>query len=197
MPGTYTVTLASLVDGTKAGLAGPVSFEVKPLDLATFPAADREAVQAFRLEAAELQRVVDGAGELASEVEIRLEHLRQAVLDTPDADPAALAGIEAIRTTLNALLVELNGDSSAAKRSHATAPSISGRISSVVGGQWYVTSAPTQTNSDLLQWASDAFTAWLPKLRTLIEDRLVPLEQQLEMAGAPWTPGRFPEWPRR
>ncbi len=197
MPGAYTATLSALADGTKTELAGPVEFTIKALDLATFPAEDREAVQAFRLEAAELQRAVDGAAELTSEVEDRLDHLRRAVFDTTTADPAALAEIEAIRTALNHLLIELNGDSSAAKRNHATAPSISGRVSNVIGGQWYVTSAPTQTNRDSLKWASEAFAEWLPKLRNLVDGRLSPLEQQLEMAGAPWTPGRFPEWPRK
>jgi len=31
-------------------------------------------------------------------------------------------------------------------------------------------------------------------LRQLIEVDLTRLEKQLEAAGAPWTPGRIPEW---
>jgi hypothetical protein len=34
----------------------------------------------------------------------------------------------------------------------------------------------------------------LAKLRTLVEGDLVKLEKALEAAGAPWTPGRVPEW---
>jgi hypothetical protein len=194
LPGTYTVTLASLVDGEMTELAGPQTFEVVPLDLATFPAEDGDAMQAFRLEAAELQRAVHGAIEVAGEVSDRLAHLRQAVLDTPAADAADLAEIESVRSHLNALMIELQGDRSAARRNHATAPSILSRVERVVGGQWYVSSAPTKTNRDALRWAGEAFAEVLPKLRALVDDRLVPLESRLETQRAPWTPSRFPEW---
>ena len=90
--------------------------------------------------------------------------------------------------------IQLKGDRSAARRNHAVAPSILGRIEGVVGDQGYVTSAPTQINRDSLRWAGEAFTELLPKLRSLVEERLQTLERQLETAGAPWTPSRFPRW---
>ncbi len=194
MPGTYSVTLSSLVDGQLQALAGPETFTLKPLDLATFPAEDRAEVQAFRLEAAELQRAVHASVEVVAEVDDRLEHLRQAVLETPNADQKLLGEILSLAADLEALRRELTGDSSAASRNHAVAPSILGRVEGVVGDQWYCTSAPTQINRDSLRWAGEAFTELLPKLKTLVENRLQALEQQLETAGAPWTPSRFPTW---
>jgi len=197
MPGTYSVTLSSLVDGQIQPLTEPETFTLKPLDLATFPAEDRAEVQAFRLEAADLQRAVHAAVEVVAEVDDRLEHLRQAVLETPNADQMLLSEISGLDADLETLRRELTGDSSAARRNHAVAPSILGRVEGVVGDQWYVTSAPTQINRDSLRWAGEAFNKLLPKLKSLIEGRLQPLEQQLETAGAPWTPGRFPTWDAR
>ena len=197
MPGTYTVTLSTLVDGRLETLAGPTDFTVKPLDLATFPAEDRAAVQAFRLEAADLQRAVHGAVQVVAEIQDRIDHLRQAVLETPDADQSLLGQIAALEADLESMRVELTGDHSAARRNHAVGPSILGRIESVVGDQWYVTSAPTQINRDSLRWAGEAFAELLPKLKALVESRLQPLEQELEANGAPWTPNRFPVWPRK
>ncbi|MCK5378179.1 MAG: glycosyl hydrolase [Acidobacteria bacterium] len=197
IPGTYSVTLSSLVDGQLQPSAGPETFTLKPLDLATFPAEDRTEVQAFRLEAAELQRAVHAAVEVVAEVDDRLEHLRQAALETPNADQKLLSEIASLEADLEGLRRELTGDRSAARRNHAVAPSILGRIEGVVGDQWYVTSAPTQINRDSLRWAGEAFTELLPKLRHLVKDRLQPLETQLETAGAPWTPGRFPTWEPR
>jgi hypothetical protein len=34
----------------------------------------------------------------------------------------------------------------------------------------------------------------VPKLRKLIETDLKAIEKQLDAAGAPYTPGRLPEW---
>jgi hypothetical protein len=34
----------------------------------------------------------------------------------------------------------------------------------------------------------------LGKLRTLVDTDLAKLEKDMEAAGAPWTPGRVPEW---
>jgi hypothetical protein len=128
------------------------------------------------------------------EVDDRLEHLRQAVLETPSADQKLLNDLASIEADLDLMRIELKGDSSAARRNHAVAPSILGRIEGVVGDQWYCTSAPTQINRDSLRWAGEAFTESLPKLKSLVENRLQSLEQQLETASAPWTPGRFPTW---
>ncbi len=56
------------------------------------------------------------------------------------------------------------------------------------------TSGPTQTQRDDYQYAAEAFAAWLPKLRTLVQEDLEALVEKLEKIDAPWTPGRFPKW---
>ena len=42
--------------------------------------------------------------------------------------------------------------------------------------------------------AAQDFETVLTQLRQLIDVDLSRLEKQLEAAGAPWTPGRVPEW---
>ena len=70
-----------------------------------------------------------------------------------------------------------------------------GRVENIVGGQWYVTSAPTQTQRDGYRYAGEAFEGVLGQLRTLVENDLPALEADLEAAGAPYTPGRkLPDW---
>lgn len=41
--------------------------------------------------------------------------------------------------------------------------------------------------------AAAEFAEQLGKLHTLVDD-LTKLEKDMEAAGAPWTPGRVPEW---
>jgi hypothetical protein len=155
---------------------------------------DPQAGLEFQLQAADLQRAVLGAVEFAGEAGGRISHLRQAVLDTPGADPGQLAALADLEGELNDILVLLRGDHSRARRNEPTDPSIQDRVNRVVDGQLSTTQPPTTTNRDGYAWAAEAFAVQLEALRDL-DRRLGVLEQALEAAGAPWTPGRFPEWP--
>jgi len=73
-------------------------------------------------------------------------------------------------------------------------PSISQRVNGIVGGQRLSTQRPTQTHLDQYAAAAAEFEGTLTRLRQLIESDLQRLEKQMEAAGAPWTPGRIPEW---
>jgi hypothetical protein len=75
-----------------------------------------------------------------------------------------------------------------------TPPSINDRIGYVVNAQRMSTARPTQTQQNQYAAAAQDFEAVLTQLRQLIEVDLSRLEKQLEAAGAPWTPGRIPEW---
>ena len=195
IPGIYSVTLAQQVDGVVTQLAGPQTFEVVDLGGGTLPVDDPAGALEFQRQAAELQRAVLGAVEVTGEVKGRIKHLRLAILDTPEADPAQLAELAAIETELNAVLVVLRGDRSKARRNEAVDPSLVGRINRVVEGQLGTTQPPTNTSRAGYEWASEAFAETLEDLRA-VDARLGVLEDQLEAAGAPWTPGRFPEWPK-
>ncbi len=47
---------------------------------------------------------------------------------------------------------------------------------------------------DAYSIAAQEFSGELAKLRALVETDLLKLEKALEAAGAPYTPGRLPEW---
>jgi len=195
LPGTYSVTLAQEVDGVITQLADPESFEVVDLGGATLPLDDPEGALEFQIQAAELQRAVLGAVEVAGEMRSRIKYLRQAILDTPAAIPEQLVELAVIEGDLNDILVVLRGDRSRARRNEPTDPSIVDRVNRVVEGQLGTTQPPTSTSRDGYNWAAEAFGVQLEALRAL-DARLTALEQALEADGAPWTPGRFPEWPR-
>lgn len=193
-PGEYTVTISKEADGVVSDIAGPEKFRVIPLELATFAAKDKEARLAFKRKVARLQRAVLGASRVADDVQNRLSLVRRALLDTPAADPALLADIEAVQKRLNALLIELRGDRTRDRRNEAAPPSVSERVDLIVGDQWYATSPPTRTQLDGYDYAADAFGRLLAELRGLVEQDLKRVEDKLEQAGAPWTPGRLPTW---
>ncbi|MCP4661871.1 MAG: glycosyl hydrolase [bacterium] len=195
LPGTYSVILEQEVDGKVAQLAGPETFKVVPLDLGSpLTSTDARAMLTFQRQVGRLERAVEGALEAAGEAEQRIAHLRQAIIDTPAADPAALAELASIEAELDRILIALGGDPSAARRNEPTMPSIRGRVARISDSLLHTTQEPTQTTRDGYAWAAEAFATQLPALRELIETRLGGLEAKLEAAGAPWTPGRLPDW---
>ena len=193
-PGTYSVSLAKWDGNELAELAGPESFETVPIGTATLPAEDREAALAFQQKTARLQRAVLGATRAIEEVQVRIDHLRKAALDTPAGDPAWLARLEVIETALDDLRVELTGDHTVSSRNEPVSPPIRSRVQRVVSNQWRVSSAPTRTQVRAYEIAAEAFAPVLEGLREIAEEDLSVLEAEMEAAGAPWTPGRIPTW---
>ncbi len=194
VPGKYSVSLAQRVDGEWSELAGPVEFEAVALATATLGAEDKQALLAFQLKVARLQRAVLGAGKAIREVDSRLEHLRKAYEDTPGATPEMADEIRGLEDRLADIGKELDGDRVRGRRNEPTHRSISRRVGRIVSAQWSSSSAPTQTNIDAYRIAGKAFEKTLAALQTLIEQDLVDLEDRMERAGAPWTPGRVPRW---
>ena len=191
-PGTYSVTLAKEVDGEMTDLADPVEFNVIPLELATFAAADREAVIAFNKNAARLERAVRGASEAAEEAQTRLKYLRKAFEVTPAAQAAVLTELDGLDKRLTDIMTRLNGDRTLGRLEEPVPPSIRERVGIAI--DWYVTSEPTQTQKDSYKYAGEEFTQVLADLRKVVEEDLKAVEDTLEAAGAPWTPGRLPKW---
>jgi photosystem II stability/assembly factor-like uncharacterized protein len=194
VPGTYTVSLAKLVDGKQTPLGGPQDVTAQPLGLATLEAKDKRALLEFQQKTARLQRAVLGAVRLTRETQTRLDFLAKAVLDTPAADPRLGEDLSSISTRLNELRVMLSGDPVLRERNEPTLPAIVARVQRVVRSQWASTSVPTKTNIDAYAIAGSAFETVLRDLRQLIEVDLKRLEDELEEARAPWTPGRVPRW---
>ena len=193
-PGTYKVQLAKRVDGVLTPLGEARTFEAQPIGVTSLPAKDRSEVVAFQTRVARLQRAAAGAGKAIEEAQDRIDHLEKAVEVTPGADPKLYADLVAVAGRLKDLDVELSGDSTISTRNEAFPPSINDRIGQIVFGAWGSTSAPTGTHRENYRIAAEQFGPLLEKLRTLVEVDLKGIEDRLEAAGSPWTPGRVPTW---
>jgi len=193
-PGRYTVSLAKRVGGVVTPLGQPQTFAAVPLGTASLPPADRKALLAFEEKTGRLQRAVLGAVRAAGEAQTRIDHLKKALVDALAADPKLPAALRAIEAHLKDLQIVLNGDTALASRNESTPPSIVDRVQTIVGGHWDSTSAPTATHRRNYDIAAQEFSPVLAKLRTLSLVDLEKLEDEAEAAGAPWTPGRVPDW---
>jgi len=175
-------------------IGSPQDFEVVVDGQAGMPPADRLALVEFQQKVARLQRAVQGALEATNALKPRLALIRRALLDTPSVGDKLLDDAAALDKRTNEILRSLRGDNALAARNINLPPSISERVGGIVGAQRLSTSRPTQTQINQYNAAAQDFEQTLAQLRQLIEGDLARLEKQMEAAGAPWTPGRIPEW---
>jgi photosystem II stability/assembly factor-like uncharacterized protein len=194
MPGAYRVTLAKRVAGVVTPLGGPQEFTVEVDGAATMSPADYKDLLAFQQKVKGLQRAVSGALEAANALTGRLEQIKRAL----DQAPAISQEWRELARTLEQrnrdILRALRGDVALRGRNENTPISISERVQKIVSEERLSLAAPTTTQRDMYQIASSEFTQELTKLRTMMEVDLKKLEKELDLAGAPYTPGRLPEW---
>ncbi len=191
VPGRFTVTLAKIVDGVATTLAGPETVVVESLDLASLPAQDKGELLAFQKKAGELQRAMMGAAAAAGDALQGLRFVRQALLDTPGAEPGLSAAARAIEKRIQDQMTVLAGDRTRGARSEPTEPSLMERVTAQIDATGPIT-ATARRGYDI---AADGFEKLLAEMRQAIEVDLKALQARLEAAGAPWTPGRgVPVW---
>ncbi len=194
MPGTYSATLVKEVGGEFSELAGPTAFNVVPLYGESMTEGQQKEALALQEKALDLERAVRGAQGVLRDVQDRLDHVRQAVTEVPDVSTDLLKKVDELQKTLQSIKDRLNGDSTLSSRYEPSPPSISGRMRTVMSGLTSVTTAPTQTVREQYGYAADEFEVVLGELRQAASKDLLDLEGQLDAAGAPWTPGRMPNW---
>ena len=196
LPGEYTVSLALRRRGEWVELAGPESFRVKALEQSPEITTDRKALQAFQLKAGELYRAVAGAVQSAVELQARIDHLKPALVSMrgkSEADEQALRGLQQRLVDLNRVL---SGDDSVASRNEPIPWTIAHRAATVYQDTLAFQSPAPAFYEDSYEIAAAQFEQALAELASLHGD-LDAFEKRMEQLGAPWTPGRVPDWEAR
>ena len=192
--GNYSVRMFEKIDGVVTELGTPQSFKVATEGSASMSASDHEAQEEFLLKVARLYRAVYGAVQTAQDVESRLKTIREALKQTPSADKPLTAAADSIEQRDREILRALRGDVEMARRNEPVPTPIDGRVSGIMEGERFSLAKPTQSNIDSYNIAASEFSDQLSKLHALVDADLAKLEKDMEAAGAPWTPGRVPDW---
>lgn len=194
LPGTYSVSLSKLQNGVLTELVTPVTFSTKMLNNTTLPASDKEALLSFEKDVSEMLRVVSGTSKTLEELKEKLQYIKIAVSHSsglPEKIPLKISDIE---QRLKNLDRKLNGDYSITRREFPIVPSITSRVNAIVAGLYSSTSAPTETQRSSLEIITDNFKPVYAGIKKIAEEDMAALENELENAEVPWTPGRLPAW---
>lgn len=196
MPGEYKVGMSLWMNGQEKELVAPVKFACEKLNLATLPAADYRDVVAFERKVANISVKINGADQLINELIGKMGNIKQAIYAAPKADQAMMKVARDLATKLEELKFQMEG--LPAKASYEEIPvtkvPVMERLNNVVNIHYDSTSAITAAEKAELAIAEEEFPPILEALRKIVEKEIPELENALNKADAPWTPGRLPVW---
>ncbi len=193
-PGEYTVTMHRFDDGELRQLGEARTVTCRPLHDRNLSDADRSTLDEFNRKVASLGRAISAADAHRTRLEERLPYLERAALSAPSPDARWLAELSRLERTLAEIDVRLNGDPVLARFEGQGRTSLKDRTDLIVSALWATTSAPTGTYERAYREANDGFGEVLAELERA-DAGVRSLEDDLERAGAPYTPGRLPAWP--
>jgi len=193
-PGPYQITWAKRVRGKVTPLPGSEKFKVTMESTAERSDAEHDELFTFQQKVTRLQRAVEGALEAANNLNAHLQQIKQALDQTPTVDVKWKAAARKLEQQNRDILRTLRGDEVLRSRNENTPPAIVERVRTIVESQRLSLGKPTTTQRQQYQVASEEFAQTLGKLRRLLDVDLKKLDRALDKAGAPWTPGRLPEW---
>ena len=192
--GSYSVRMFQKVGGVVTEVGGPQSFKISTEQSASMTPADRAAQAEFLRKVSRLYRAVYAATRTADDAQERLKQIREALRETPAAEKQLGGMADSLEQRNREIQRALKGDIEVAKRNEPTPSSIGDRVGTIIDGERFSMAKPTQSDMDSYAIAASEFADQLTRLRTLVDVDLSNFEKDMEAAGAPWTPGRVPEW---
>ena len=193
LPGKYKVSIYESVNDTIRQLTEPVAFDVTKLNNTTLPSEAPESMLAFKEELSEFRRLMRGSSNMKSEYEKRLKHLKKAVEEYPNASFEHMKTIDSLEKLIYDIDFRLWGDQTLSKYEFETAPSIGGRIETIVYQTWNSTADPTTTQKDALKISKEEFVEVRADIDALVK-AVKDLEEKLSDIPIPYTPGRDENW---
>ncbi len=193
VPGKYKVSLSKYQDGKFTELVSPREFTCKPLKNTGIPAEDKIALDKFNKKVAELTRAISGADKYRKSLDEKIKYFEKAVIDGAGVPDKSYDTVIKIKKELDDFNRKLNGDPLLEHYEGASSTSVKQRVDMITSSLWNTTSAPTETYIKSYEYAANQFGGLLAKLKS-IDEEVKSLESILEKYGAPYTPGRFPEW---
>jgi photosystem II stability/assembly factor-like uncharacterized protein len=191
LPGTYRASLSRRVGGNTTPLGEAQTLTVNADPGVTLSPAARTAAAEYQQNVFRLQRMFTGALEQANDMKTRTTAIRRAIVDST-ADVKLLDEAAALDRRVTAVQRALRGDETLRGLESGSPSSIQTRVNSAAAGARGLTGTPTGTQQMNYTIALEELNAEIGKLKAL-ESELRKHEQQLEAAGVPYTPRRWPQ----
>ena len=190
IPGTYTVDIAKTVDGETTELVAATEFEIEPLTFGDTSGPDRESIMEFVKKASELSKTVNAATSVAAEANTQLAAIRRVIERSTTLDPAMLNDVRELEVRMMDIMEKFNGDPTKTRRNESAYPGLNSRLRTMMMAAMGSTEGPTGTHRQQYDIVAEEYGEVIGDLKQVVEVDLPALNEKLDDAGAPWTPGR-------
>ena len=187
-PGEYSVQLYMFNNGQMQAKGAVQSFQVKPIPSVEKKGGFSELVE-FQQKGTELFRKISIEGQKIVKANDNLRYMEAALVQTPSASPDLFTQIKSVENQLADLNKALYGDRIKGSYNESSIPGIAGRLGNALWGSSQTTSDPTKTQLNDYQISEEAFNNYLTEASKVFEVLEI-IEKTLQIAGAPYTPGR-------
>jgi photosystem II stability/assembly factor-like uncharacterized protein len=196
LPGEYSVSINQYANGEITNLAKAIKFNVVPLNNVTLPAEDRAAMVTFQAKTIELIRVVNGTENVAEDINKRIQSLKQVISNTPSVPNELMKKVTMLETEMEGIMWEFNGQKAKAspEENLPAIPSISDRLQKLIYFQEETTQSTTQNMKNSYNRIVEKFNPVYKRIKIILEKDIKTIEKEVEQYGAPYTPGRLPDW---
>ena len=205
IPGTYTVEVNQMaMSKPEAGgdddsespamkvttIVQPVEFEIEPLTFGDTSETDREAILEFANKANALSKTVSAASQVASKAQEQIDAIESVIQQSADLDPELQTELRAIEEKLMDVREKFNGDPTRSRRNEAAYPGFMSRLRTMMQGAMGSTTGPTETHKSQYEIVVEEYEEVIDDLQSILDEDLPGINEKLDEAGAPWTPGR-------
>jgi photosystem II stability/assembly factor-like uncharacterized protein len=193
-PGNYTVSISKVVRGKVTKLTDPQPFKIVPLNLATLPAKDMKGKTEFLKKVSKLIRVAMGVSQEFENLKKKMKTIQNTIMNIPGDTSELQKMADAIDLELEKITLIMEGDRSISRRNANQPMALQGRFRTLMYSSYGSTGDVLGTAREQYKIVMEEFEPLYKRFKKLLEVDVKKLDEALEKAGAPWTPGRLPEW---
>ena len=148
----------------------------------------------FQSKVRKLSHKVSTASAVLQELTARVGLYKAALKSVTVSHEDLYADIRTLEKKLGGIQRQLSGDRTYSRVDQDAEPGLSRRLSAIMGEQRNSTSAPTQTQRDNFRIVEEEFMPIYQALKKIATTDVKNIEKKLDDIGAPYTPGRLPDW---
>ncbi len=191
--GAYSVELFLVKDGSSESIVPKTNFTVKSLKNQTLIATNNEELSTFRNDISALKRSITGSSRLMGEYNEKLDLMKTAITNYPNADIKWLEDIRKMKLAMDECNMLMYGDGLKASKEFETPPSFNTRFATVEGQLFETTTGVTKTQKENIQIVKEEYQVFRTNLDTLII-QIKALEEKLNAASIPYMKGQDEKW---
>lgn len=189
VPGDYRVSLHKYKNGSLEPISEKVPFKIETLNQNAIPPVDKIELQKFNTGLADTYKEFLAEAQRKNDLSNKIRFLNAAVVNAEKVPIELKAEIRKVEEQLNQAEIIISGDRVLTSREYEAYPGLYGQIADIVYNVWNTSCGPTGTQKKTLELAKKRLEE-LKKFTSLARSQILKIEDDLNKAKAPYTPGR-------